>query len=388
MAISWIGDRFRPSSDRADRRRRGRSEPQRQEDSQKEDPAVTRTRRRRYTSIGIGVVLISVVIGIVAFGYYQEFYRPPRVWAGSVNNVEFSMGDLVSRIRVLQGVNRYQGGQVDLSTVPFEYLQNLMNAEILRQASPQLGIATNAAEIDAEIRRQFSPAAVPGQESDPGQLDREYQNSYQAFLTATGLTDGDYRIITEEQLALRRLVGALAQTIESPMEQVEVQWIRLPVDRAQSGGVQPEDVVRRLAIEDFSVVAQEVSQSGGFARQNGYVGWVPRGTFPDLDQALYGDPERGLTALVPGETSTPIYTSDAIYIVKLLSGPQIQELDNLVRNKLNLELVRKWQEERLLAGSESGAVKMKFNSKLYAWVADQVFITAPRLPADQVQPAN
>jgi parvulin-like peptidyl-prolyl isomerase len=310
------------------------------------------------------------------------------VWAGSVNNVEFSMGDLVSRIRVLQGVNRYQGGQVDLSTVPFEYLQNLMNAEILRQASPQLGIATNAAEIDAEIRRQFSPAAVPGQESDPGQLDREYQNSYQAFLTATGLTDGDYRIITEEQLALRRLVGALAQTIESPMEQVEVQWIRLPVDRAQSGGVQPEDVVRRLAIEDFSVVAQEVSQSGGFARQNGYVGWVPRGTFPDLDQALYGDPERGLTALVPGETSTPIYTSDAIYIVKLLSGPQIQELDNLVRNKLNLELVRKWQEERLLAGSESGAVKMKFNSKLYAWVADQVFITAPRLPADQVQPAN
>ena len=136
MAIPWIGDRFRPPSDRAGRRRRGRSQPQRPQDSQQEDADVARPRRRRNTSIGIGAVLISLVIGIVAFGYYQEFYRPPRVWAGSVNNVEFSMGDLVSRIRVLQGVNRYQGGEVDLSTVPFEYLQNLINAEILRQASP------------------------------------------------------------------------------------------------------------------------------------------------------------------------------------------------------------------------------------------------------------
>jgi hypothetical protein len=389
MAIPWIGDRFRSPLDRAGRRRRGRSQPQRQEDSQREDPVVVRNRRRRNTSIGIGAVLISVVIGIVAFGFYQEFYRPPRVWAGSVNNVEFSMGDLVSRIRVLQGVSRYQGGRVDLSTVPFEYLQNLINAEILRQASPQLGIAPTDAEIVEELRIQFGPAEAPGQESDPGQLDREYQNNYQTFLTATGLSDGDYRIITEEQLSLRRLVAAMAQNIESPLEQVEVQWIRLPLDRnAQGSAVQPDDVSRRLAIEDFGVVAREVSQSAGFARADGYVGWVPRDTFPELEQVLYGDPERGLTALAPGETSRPIFTSDGIYIIKMLSGPQIQELDPRVRTKLNIELVRQWQELQLKNGSESGAVRMNFNSKLYGWVADQVFITAPRIPADQAQPGQ
>jgi parvulin-like peptidyl-prolyl isomerase len=311
------------------------------------------------------------------------------VWAGSVNDVEFSMGDLVSRIRVLQGVNRYQGGQVDLSTVPFEYLQNLINAEILRQASPELGIAPSDAEIDEELRRQYGPAVAPGQESDPGQLDREYRNNYQVFLTATGLSDGDYRIITEEQLSLRQLVAAMGQTIESPMEQVEVQWIRLPLARdAQSSGVQPEDVVRRLAIEDFGVVAREVSESGGFARADGYVGWVPRDTFPDLDQALYGDPDRGLTALAPGETSRPIFTSDAVYIIKVLSGPEIQELDPRVQIKLNIELVRQWQELQLKTGSENGAVRMNFNSKLYAWVADQVFVTAPRLPAEEAQPGQ
>ncbi len=389
MAIPWIGDRFRSPSDRAGRRRRGRTQPQRQEDSQQEDPVMATHRRRRYTSIGIGAFLTVVVIGIVAFGYYQEFYRPPRVWAGSVNNVEFSMGDLVSRIRVLQGVNRYQGGQVDLSTVPFEYLRDLINAEVLRQASPQLGIATTDAEIDAGLRLQFGPTTAPGQESDPGQLEREYQNNYQGFLTATGLSDEDYRIITEERLSQIRLGFAIGSTIESPMEQVEVQWIRLSLDRnSQNRSVRPQDVVQRLTLEDFGVVAQEVSQPAGFARADGYVGWVPPKTFPELDQALYGDPGRGIVALEPGETSSPIFTSDAIYIIRLLSGPEIQELNPRIRSKLNDELVREWQELQVKTGSENGAVRMNFNSDLYAWVADQVFVTAPRIPAGQAQPGQ
>ena len=330
--------------------------------------------------------MIVVVIGIVAFGYYQEFYKPPRVWAGSVNNVEFNMGDLVARIRVLQGVNRYQGGQVDLSTVPFEYLQNLINAEILRQTGPQLGIAPTEEEIDDELRRQFGAVVTPGQEADPGQLEREYENNYSTFLTATGLSDGDFRIIAEEQLSIRRLVAAIGSTIESPLDQVEAQWIRLPLERdSQSRGVRPDDVVRRLAIEDFGVVAREVSQSAGFARQDGYVGWVPSTAFPELDQALYGDPDRGIDPLEVGETSGPIFTSDGIFIIKLLSGTQTQELDPRMRAKLNIELVREWQEAQVKAGSEAGTVRMNFNSRLYGWVADQVFVTAPRIDDDEPQ---
>jgi hypothetical protein len=328
--------------------------------------------------------LVAVVIGVVAFGYYEKFYSPPRVWAGSVNQVEFSMGDLVARIRVLQGVNRYEGGNVDLSTVPFEYLQNLINAEILRQMSGELGITPTDVDIDQELRREFQPTPPAGQEADPGQLDREFQNNYQTFLTATGLTDADFRIIVEERIAVLRLAIVLSQQIEAVQEQVEVEWIRLPVDGGpQEGAVQPQDVMKRLELEEFAAVAAEVSQSGGFSDRLGYVGWVPRGAFPDLDATLYGDAESGTEALAPGETSEPVYSTDGIYIIRLISGPELQEVQPIIGNKLTLEMVREWQAEQVKVGADDGWVKMNFNSTLYAWVADQVFVTRPRIEEGQ-----
>ena len=162
-------------SGRGERRRHRRSLG---EDYVSPEPSdIVAAKRQRRLGTGLGAFLILVIAGVVVFGYYKEFYQPPRVWAGSVRDVEFNMGDLVSRIRVLQGVNRYQGGQVNLSTVPFEYLQNLVHAEILRQQSPALGIKIEAEDIDKELRRQFSPTVEVGQETDPGQLDREFNEN-------------------------------------------------------------------------------------------------------------------------------------------------------------------------------------------------------------------
>ncbi len=389
MALARLTGRFRDAPDRASRRRAMRSRSGDEPGDGAPSSAERRERRRLYWSIGIGAFLLAVIFGVVAFGYYREFYRPPRVWAGSVNDVEFTMGDLVQRIRVLQGVNRYQGGRVDLSRVPFEYLQNLVNAEILRQKAPELNIAPSGEVIDAALRRQFQPTVPEGQEVDPGQLEREFQNTYQTFLTATGLTDSEYRVILEEDLTRAGLSAMLSQEIESPQEQVEVRWIRMPIDPAEAGtsDLQPDQVVKRLEVEDFADVAREVSRSGGFADPSGYVGWVPQGAFPELDPLLYGDSEVGRIALPPGEISAPEYTQDGIYIVEKLSGPQSQELTDQMGFKMILTLTEKWQDEALQEGASNGTVRMNFNSSFYDWVADQVFITAPRVQT-QGQPVR
>ena len=198
------------------------------------------------------------------------------------------MGDLVQRIRVLQGINRYDGGRVDLSTVPFEYLQDLIDAEILRQTAPQLGLEPTNQDIDEEVRARFTPALTGGQEADPGQLEREFRNNFQTFLTATGLTDGEFREIVGEELRERGLLFLMWDGVEGPMEHAEVQWIRLPVDPNQTGlgSVQPDQVSKRLQVEPFETVAREVSLSEGYAEQDGYVGWVPKGAFPELDPLI------------------------------------------------------------------------------------------------------
>ena len=383
MALARLSGRFGNAPGRAARRRQARvcgggDDGGRSASS----PGEARERRRRFWSIGIGAFLLAVIFGVVIFGYFWEFYRPPRVWAGSVNNVEFTMGDLVQRIRVLQGLNRYEGGRVDLSRVPFEYLQELVNVEILRQQAPALGIMPSDEALDEALRRQFQPVPPEGQEVDPGQLDREFRNNYQTFLTATGLADSEYRVILEENLTEFGLFLMLGQDVETSQEQVEVYWIRLPIDPSQTGGasLEPHQVVQRLEVEPFDVVAREVSRSAGYSDPSGYVGWVPKGAFPDLDGLLFGDEELGVVALEPGESSSPIYTEDAIYIVKMVSGPEERELDARMANKLTMELTESWKDQALREGTENGTVKMHFNSRLYDWVADQVAVTAPRVP--------
>lgn len=375
MAFPWNRSSAATDITPAVGRRRARGRRLKQEEARSEPARLTRERRHQRVAIGIGVSLLVVVFGIVGFGFWQEFYHPPRVWAGSVRNVEFTMGDLVKRIRVLQGLS----GRVDLSVVPFEYLRNLLDAEVLRQAAPGLGITITDDDMDRGLRAIFYPTPAAGQEPDPGQLDEEFEENYGIFLTRTGLTDADYRVILEEQLLLRQLTGLLGLGIDDPQEQVEVEWIRLEID----GSADPAGVRRRLgdkdsAGEDFAKVAREVGAPGRFADAAGYVGWVPRQAFPGLDQYLFGDQEKERKPLEVDEISPPVFTQDGIYIVHKLSGPKEQELSEQMRGKLNAELVKEWQTNQQLAGSKAGWLRMNFNSKWYAWVADQVQLSAPR----------
>jgi len=356
-------------------RRRARTRRMRQEEARGEPSRLTREKRHQRVAVGIGAGLLLVILGVVSFGFYQEFVKPPRVWAGSVRNVEFTMGDLVMRIRVLQGYT----GRVDLSTVPFEYLRDLLNAEVLRQAAPGLGISITDEGIEQALRDRFYPIPPAGQESDPGQLDEEFRNNYQINLARTGLTDAEFRVILGEQIALQQLRFLLGQGIEDTQEQVEVEWLRLDIE----GRLDISGVRKRLDNEPFAKVAGEVANPGQFADQTGYVGWVPRGAFPDLDDTLFGDEERDRQALEVGEISQPLFTQDGIYIIHKLTGLTEQDLSGSMGVKLNTELVVKWQNEQQLIGSGDGWLKMNFNSKWYSWVADQVQLSAPRTPQGQ-----
>ena len=376
MAFPWNRSDGQDQTAPADARRRARGRRARQEEARAESSRSTREKRHEKLAWGIGSGLLVLVIGIVVFGFYQEFYRPPRVWAGSVRDQEFKMGDLVERIRVLQGLS----GQVDLSTVPFEYLRDLLNAEVLRQAAPDLGFRLTDEDIDGVIKSQFYPSVPEGQESDPGQLNQEFQNNYQIFLARTGLADADFRVIVQEQIALQQLGLMLGRTIPETTEQVEVEWIRTEIEgRIDVGAVRARLGTEKTGGgEDFIKVAGEVGVPAGFADRTGYVGWVPKGAFPELDGALFGDEERDIPPLEVGEISGPIFTQNGIYIVRLLTGPTDRDFSNQMRNKLNVELVTKWQTDEQTRGANAGWLRMNFNSKWYAWVADQVRLSAPR----------
>ena len=210
MAFSWIRSAAASRRSRAERRRRAGGSDKPREENPQENPRTVQVRVHKRWSWSIGAVLILVVVGVLGAGYYQEFYRPPRVWAGEVNDVRFTMGDLVQRIRVEQGLV----GQVDLGRRPFQYFRQLLKVEVLRQMAPGMGIEVTDELIERALRSQFYPSAQIGQATDPGQLDQEYRNNLQIFLTRTGLSEGEFRRILEERLRHNALRFLLGQDIE------------------------------------------------------------------------------------------------------------------------------------------------------------------------------
>ena len=365
-----------PSADR----RRGRGRRRQRVDAQRQSVRLSLAQRRQRLAFTIGGFLILLIFGIIGYGYYQEFYKPPREMAGEVNNVSFSMGDLVQRIRVIQGLT----GQADLGVLPFQYLEDLIDAEVLRQLGLPLGLVPSGEEIEEILRSPpLYPEPPPGQETDSGQLEREFNQNYSTFLTRTGLSDKEYRTILQEQNSLQRLYAWIGAGIEDTPEQVEVEWINLRAD----SGIDPFEVRDRLDTENFADVAAELSFAtdtrAQFADANGYVGWVPLGAFPSLDKEIFGDEEKELEPLSVGAFSDPIFTQEGIYIIHELSGLEERDLDDIMRTKLNSELVQRWQEEQRTRGAEDGWVKLNFDSKLYEWVAEQVRISAPRTQLGQ-----
>ena len=373
MPFPWFGARFTSRISRAQRRRSGGQRTPK-EDTPLDAPHGTlqqaKTRVHKRWSWSIGTVLTLVVIAVLAAGYYQEFYKPPRVWAGRVNDVEFTMGDLVQRIRVEQGLV----GQVDLGRRPFEYLKRLLNVELLRQEAPGLGINVTDELIERALKAQFYPTTPPGQATESGQLDQEYRNNLQIFLTRTGLSEGEYRGIVGEQLRLGGLHDLLGRDIENLQEQVEVAWIRVDPE-AQ---VVAAEIIERLQNESFPSVAQNAGVPDGFADESGYVGWLPRKAFPEISRVVYGNPETGQPPLGVREISRPIITLDDVYIVQKLSEPELQPLSEKMGRKVNVQVVKEWQDQHLNDGLQQGWVRMKFSSTYYGWVTDQVLISKPR----------
>ena len=170
----------------------------------------------------------------------------------------------------------------------------------------------------------------------------------------------------------------LSQQIEERQPHVEIQWIQLPLD----GDVLVQDVVRRLENEDFTRIAQELNNPSQFSDGGGYVGWVPKGAFPDFDDFLFGNEQEGLKPVTPGLIAEPIFTSDAYFILNVLSPVKDQDLTRVMGNKLLRESMNRWQRDALVEGTESGTVRMNFNSKLYDWVTNHCLLYTSPSPRD------
>ena len=373
-----------PASGRQDRRLRGQR-------TRKGDRRMQRAEGppRRRLAIGIAVVFLLGIAAVVGFGYYDKFVAPTKVLAARVGKTRYSQGDLVDRMRVLQADARAEGQPFDLGRTPFEVLDKMSEAEVIRRFASEYSVQVTDDDIELGLLLRFFPRVPEGQESVSGQVEQEYKDTYQRFLNESHISDKAYRQIVEETVYRSRLRAALGELVPTSTEQVEVHWIRvqprggLPI-LGQAQDVSPDQVLRMLETADFDEVAGKVSIPGIYADARGYVGWVPKGAFPRLDPVLFGDlraePSRG-TGINP-----PVSTEDGTYITRVTRGPEVREISEVMRDRLKDQALDVWLGQKKIEGSDEGWLEVKFDSKIYAWVIEQMDQTAgPPTPEPAAQ---
>ena len=331
-------------------------------------------RKRQRVLIVLGLSIFSIVAGIVAYGFYDEFVAPPKTVAARVGDTVYTQGDLVNRMRMLQAASAATGAPFDFGGKPFEILMDMAEAEMVRRAAPGYNIHVTEQDIQAGLRDRFYPDVPEGQEVRPGQLEREYRENYQGFLDRSFLTDSDYRQIVEESLFKSLLREKLGEVVPFVDEQVEVHWIRLPseVSAASTGipGPRPEEVLARLEEESFAAVADDASTDTRYADNKGYVGWVPEGAFPVLDKHLFGDAEQEPVA--HNEVVGPLFTQEGTFVFKVTGGPEVREISEVMREGLKTRALETWLRQEVERGGREGWLKINFDSDLYAWALDEV----------------
>lgn len=341
--------------------------------------AVRRRARRRprpersvKTTILLGLIVLTPIAAIPAYGYYTNIIEPMQIKMVKVNDTLFRMEDYVERMRFLEVESQAAGRKVDFGSDPFRMLDEMRDDELIRQGSPRMGVTASEQEVTNAIKERLAALPREGEQTTPEELERNFKELYKQHLSEVNLTDEKYRKLMQANVLRRKLREALSDRVPSVAEHAHVMGIK--VDEVQ----QTDDVKKRLAGgEDFGVVARAISTDFDSKENRGDLGWMPRRALDrQLDAAAFEVPLN--------ETSEPIFVDRGFWIIRVL-GREVRNVEGKAKEKLKDRALLDWLEEERKANT----VEVYFDSDRYAYVIDEVRkYRRPTAPQQQQQPGQ
>ena len=122
-----------------------------------------------------------------------------------------------------------------------------------------------------------------------------------------------------------------------------------------------QTIVDRLSEgEPFEELAQEFVPNPLFADENGEVGWVPVGAFPELDDVLFS---AQIDAIIG-----PVQTLFGVIVARVTQGPEEQELSTVMRTVLGDLEAQRWAQQQV------GALlrDFDFDRDDFVWVVEHL----------------
>lgn len=319
-----------------------------------------RTASRMWVGL-LALALLLAIVGVPAVAYYRVYVQPTQVWVGQIGGEPvLTTGDVANRMQAVARLNLAETGAPTVGGNPLDVLRTMLEDELIRRAASRFGARISEADVDDALHRRFVAGYTPADAGDE-RVEQEFQEAYGRFLTRSRVSDDEYRDLVRVQILREGMKQELGNRIARVAEQVEIAWIVLPADFEEVGSV--------LALlesgEPFESVAASLNTDRTFTSPSrpGYVGWTPRGAFPQLDKHLFDE------NAAPGELLTPIYLRTGIYLIGIISGPAVREIDNeRMLEQLRGQALQAWLEEEW----DRQNVELSFDSDDYRWVVDHV----------------
>lgn len=317
---------------------------------------------------------------------YQDLYRF-RHWTLSrtiraleAQKQQFAASEALASL-VDQFDQQIAQATYELSSLPTDVLDELIDGEISRREAGARGLTVTDDELQAEIERRFGydrnpapePTAAPEagdaapepgdaapEGTDPPEAEPteaaeeaptptpfpteepmtedEFQSLFGSYIVAlrgdTGVTEATFREFVRAEMLLTKVVEAIADDVPTTAEQVSARHIVLASEEEARAALE-----RLRAGEGWDAVAAEVSTDTLTKDEGGDLGWLPRGIRSTaFDEAAF--------ALQPGEMSDVVEVDAAYEIVLVTERAADRELDPSHLQILQNRAVFDWFAER------------------------------------------
>jgi parvulin-like peptidyl-prolyl isomerase len=310
----------------------------------------------------LAIVTLSLISPLVGGAIHREIVVKPNQAVARVNDVNITATDyarfLAFRRYELQQLESVASTSTDrprssnprnpLSTLFFDAIADLINAELVRANASKLGIAVDKATVDA-VLLEFAMGPTESRTNTPTGI------AVQKLSDTLDLDRKSIRTFIQQGLLAEAAANKLAERLNPTPEQILVsQIVTTTEDEA-------ETVIARLnARQPFELIAQEVS-SDESSHVGGTLGWMPRGLMP----AAW---ENAAFNLRKGARSLPVSTEQGWHIIEVHERAQARELDASVLARLRNAKFDEWIGELRLAANP----EVLLTAETIAWAQDQL----------------
>ena len=319
----------------------------------------------------VALVILTGLLAIPVYAYFQNYVFPPRELALRVEDTEYTRGDVVNFIRFNQRMSENLGVPFEVGNSLFDALQTLQENELAFQLAPRYGIAVSSEEVDERLNSILGFVAVTVAERESQEYKDNVEEAKRQFIHRIGIDEPVFRDFIRKSMFKERLRGVVADTIPRVQAQVHVYEIvtldndpeiRRAIERELATGTPVETVVSQF------------SQDPNVRRDQGDRGWFPFGVSPETDALLFGLDGDGNRLLPIRKPSLPRFDDENSWWTFIVVE-EVQDAREVDADNFELLTTRGmtifFNEERT-----NFDLHMVLDSKIFDWVNAQVRLSA------------